>query len=100
MSTSSAGPLSPSSISSLLSPYTTTTGSSSFSTDLQNSVNRAVAIASLPLQELQADQSTISGQTSELNTLGTLFGTLQTSIQSLGSAAAGNAVTASVDDTS
>ena len=100
MSTGSASPLSSSSISSLLSPYTTTTGSSSFSTDLQNSVNRAVAIASLPMQELQADQSTISGQTSELSTLGTLFGTLQTSIQSLGSAAGSNAVTASVDDTS
>lgn len=100
MSTSSTSALSSSSIASLLNPYTTTTGSSTFSTDLQNSVNRAIQIASLPMQELQADQSTISGQTSELSTLSGLFNTLQSSIQSLGSAAGNNALTTSVSDNS
>ena len=89
-----------SSLSSLFTPLTVTTGSSSFSTDLQNSVNRALAIAALPMQLLQADQSTISGQTGELSTLGNLFGTLQTSIQSLESAAGSNALSASVSDPS
>ncbi len=50
------------------------------------------------MQELQADQTTISGQTSELSTLGTLFGNLQTSIQSLESATGGNAQSATVSD--
>lgn len=89
-----------SSLSSLFTPLTVTTGSSSFSNDLQNSVNRALAIASLPMQLLQADQSKISSQTSELSTLGNLFGTLQTSIQSLETAAGSNAVSASVSDPS
>ena len=57
---------------SLASPQTSTTGSSTFATDLEASVNRAIQIASLPMEELEVDQSTISGQTTELGTLGNL----------------------------
>lgn len=98
-STTSTNALSSSSLASLFDPYTTTTGSSTFSTDLQNSVNRAIQIASLPMEQLQQDQTTISGQTSELSTLSNLFDTLQSSIQSLGSAD-GSALATSVSDSS
>jgi flagellar hook-associated protein 2 len=66
-----------------LAPQTSTTGSSTFASDLQGSVNRALQIASLPMQALQADQTTISGKTSELSTLGGLFNSLQTALQGI-----------------
>jgi flagellar hook-associated protein 2 len=50
------------------------------------------------MQALQADQSTISGETSELSTLGGLFSTLQTSLQSISSATGTNALQAAVGD--
>ena len=67
-----------------IAPQSSTTGSSTFAADLQASVNRALEIAALPMQALQADQSTISGETSELSTLSGLFNTLQTSLSSIG----------------
>ena len=81
-------------------PLTSTTGSSTFATDLQNSVNRALQIASLPMQTLQADQSTANSHISELSQLGGLFSSLQTSLQSLASGAGSNAMSASVADPS
>jgi flagellar hook-associated protein 2 len=83
-----------------IAPQTTTTGTSSFASDLQASVTRALEIASLPMQALQADQSTISGETSELSTLGGLFNTLQTSLQSIGSGTGSSALQATVGDQS
>jgi len=67
-----------------IAPQTTTTGTSTFASDLQASVTRALEIAALPMQALQADQSTISGETSELSTLSGLFNTLQTSLTNIG----------------
>ena len=64
-----------------IAPQTTTTGSSTFCGDLQASVTRALEIAALPMQALQQDQSTISGETSELSTLSGLFNSLQTSLR-------------------
>ncbi len=85
----------------LASPQTSTTGSSTYATDLQNSVTRAIEIASLPMEALQDDVSTISGQTSELSTLGNLFDSLQTALQAIGSGTTGSsAVTATVSNTS
>ncbi len=86
--------------SSLTAPQTTTTGSSSFAADLQASVNRALQIASLPMQALQVDQSNISSKTGELNTLGGLFDTLQTSLQTISSGTGNNALQATVGDSS
>jgi flagellar hook-associated protein 2 len=83
-----------------LAPQTTTTGTSTFASDLQASVNRALEIASLPMQALQADQSTISGETSELSTLSGLFSTLQTSLQAISSGTGSNALQATSSDTS
>src|ERR1700735_4652631 len=84
----------------LAAPQTSTTGSSSFASDLQASVNRALEIASLPMQALQADQTTISGQTTELSNLGGLFNSLQTSLQAIGSGTGNSALQAAVGDQS
>jgi len=84
----------------IISPQTTLTGSSTFATDLQNSVTRAVAIASLPIQLLTADQNTVNSQLSEISQLGSLFSTLQGAIQSLSAGTGTNALNASVSDSS
>ena len=82
------------------SPLTTLTGSNTFAADLQNSVNRAISIASLPIQQLIADQNKVNSQIGELNQLGSLFGALQTSVQSITSGTGSNGLTASVSDSS
>jgi flagellar hook-associated protein 2 len=83
-----------------LAPQTSTTDTSTFSTELQASVTRALEIASLPMQALQNDQSTISGESSELSTLGNLFSSLQTALQGISSGTGSNALQASVGDSS
>jgi flagellar hook-associated protein 2 len=85
---------------SLAAPQTSTTGSSTFAADLQASVSRALQIAALPMESLQADQSTISGQTSELSTLGNLFDSLQASLQSIASGTGSGALAAAVGNQS
>ncbi len=100
MSTSSLSSQTLSNALATLSPQTSTTGSSSFASDLQASVNRALEIASLPMQALQADQSVISGKTSELSTLGGLFNSLQTALQAISSGTGTNSVQATVGDSS
>jgi flagellar hook-associated protein 2 len=75
------------------------TGLSGYSADLQNALNRSVALASLPLQQLQNEQSTLTSQSTELNTLSTLFSSLQASITNLNSSSQ-QLLTASVSDTS
>jgi flagellar hook-associated protein 2 len=102
MSTSSVG-TSDSTLNSALAtlaPQTSTTGTSTFSSTLQASVNRALEIASLPMQALQNDQSTISGETTELSTLGNLFTSLQTALQAISSGTGSSALQASVGDSS
>jgi flagellar hook-associated protein 2 len=85
---------------SLASPQTSTTGSSTFASDLEASVNRAIQIASLPMEQLEIDQSTISGQTTELGTLGNLFNSLQSALQGIGSGTGSSALQATVGDQS
>ena len=84
----------------LAAPQTSTTGSSTFASDLQASVNRALEIASLPMQALQADQTTISDKTTELSNLGGLFNSLQTSLQAITSGTGSNALQAVSSDQS
>jgi flagellar hook-associated protein 2 len=81
-------------------PQSTTTGSSSFSTDLQSAVTRALQIAALPSQLVQADMNTVSGESQELTQLSSLFGSLQTSLQSLSSATSTGTQTATPADPS
>jgi flagellar hook-associated protein 2 len=81
-------------------PQTTLTGTSSYSGDLQAAVTRAVAIASLPMQLLQADQNTISGQQNELEQIGSLFSGVQNALEAVASGTSSGAVAASVSDNS
>lgn len=62
------------------------TGSSSYSQDFQNLITRAVSIASLPLTQLNNQQTALSKQSNELSTLATQFSALQSSVQSVDSA--------------
>jgi len=62
------------------------TGLSSYSSDLQNAMNRSLALASLPLQQLQNQQSLLSSQSSALSSLDTQFSALQSAVTSLSSA--------------
>jgi flagellar hook-associated protein 2 len=62
------------------------TGSSQFSNDFQQVITRAVAIASLPIQQVQTTVANLQSQSSELSTLNTSFTALQTAINNLQSA--------------
>ena len=72
-------------------------GSSSYSSSFQQVLQRAVSIASLPLQAMQTSVSTLQGQQSELTTLQSSFTTLQNDIQNISTAAQGS-LTASVSN--
>ncbi len=97
MSTSPVSSLT-SSLLGVTNPQSTTTGSSSFSADLQSAVTRALQIAALPSQLVQADLNTVSGESQELSQLSGLFGNLQNSLQALSSAAGSGTQTASVSN--
>ena len=74
-------------------------GSSTYSADFQNVLNRAVQIASLPMQSAQSEVTTLQSQQSALTTLDTSFTTLQSALQSIDSAVSGTP-SAQVSDTS
>ena len=78
----------------------TFTGSSAFASSLSQSVARAVSFASLPLQQLQTEQTSIQGEQTELATLTNDFSSLQTALDSINSAGGANAYSARVDNTS
>jgi flagellar hook-associated protein 2 len=94
MSTSSTG----------LTGTTTSTGStlfngtSRFSTDFQNVITREVAIASLPMQQLQSEVSTLQSEASAITTIQGGFTSLQSSLQQLQSAVASGSLAASSSD--
>jgi flagellar hook-associated protein 2 len=93
--TSSGG--STSSSSSSTSP-STFTGSSAYSQDFQNVINRAVAIASLPINLLTAQQTTLNNQSAELTKLDTTFTALQTAVQGVQKAFSGSSFQSDISD--
>jgi flagellar hook-associated protein 2 len=74
------------------------TGTSAFSTSLQSDIAKEVAIATLPITQLQSDQTTLTGQNTELGTMNTLFTNLQTAVQGIDSAVSGSSFTPTVSD--
>ena len=78
----------------------TFTGVSRFSDDLQAILQRAVRIASLPIQKMQLDQTKILEQKTALGTLDSAVTALTDSFASLGLLGARGAVTASSSNTS
>src|SRR5258708_4449150 len=80
------------------SPVNSFSGISTFSKDLQGALTRAVAIASLPIKQLQADKNQFDAQATELGAIGNLFGSLQGALQSLSSASGSNALAATASN--
>ncbi len=77
----------------------TFTGNSSFSSSLAQTVARAVSFASLPMQQLQTQQTTIQNQQTALTKLTSDFTSLQTALDSINNAAGSNSFAATVDAT-
>jgi flagellar hook-associated protein 2 len=72
-----------SSSSSLPSSTATFNGTSQYAGDLQQEINQAVAIASIPMTELQSNVSTLQSESGEVTTLQNDFTSIQTAIQDL-----------------
>jgi flagellar hook-associated protein 2 len=75
-------------------------GSSTYAAQLQQTISRAVSIASLPLTQLQNTQTKVTGEQSELQTIAGTFSSLQTAISSLTSSSGSGAYSAHVSDSS
>jgi flagellar hook-associated protein 2 len=73
------------------------TGESSYSAQLNNVIAQAVARATAPITQLQDQQSTLTNQQSEVQTLGSDFEAVQSALSSLNSAVATSSYSASVD---
>lgn len=75
-------------------------GTSTYASDLQAVITRAVAIASMPITQLESQQTTFTNQQSELQTLGTDFQNLQNAFSAVDSATGSGSLTPTVDNTS
>jgi flagellar hook-associated protein 2 len=75
------------------------TGSSTYSTDFQNLITRAVSIASLPITQLTSQKTALGNQSSEITTLASKFSSLQSALQSVDQSLSGS-YSASSSDTS
>jgi flagellar hook-associated protein 2 len=75
-------------------------GTSSYSQDFQNVIDRAVAIASLPISILTSQQTTLTTQSNDLTSLDTQFTKLQTAVQGIGDALSGSNFEATVSQPS
>jgi flagellar hook-associated protein 2 len=76
------------------------TGSSAFSTSLGQVITRAVNIASLPMLDLQNQQTALQSQQSELQTLTSSFSSLGTALTSLNTAASTGSFAATLSNNS
>jgi flagellar hook-associated protein 2 len=74
------------------------TGISQYSSDFQSIINRAVSIASLPLQALSNHKTDIDKEETLLSSLGTAVSSVATSIQSLSKLGTNKALSASTTD--
>ena len=75
------------------------TGSSAYSQDFQNVINRAVAIASLPIQTLTNQQTTLNDQSTALQGLDSKLTALQTAVSDIEDALSGSAFQTEISDT-
>ena len=60
------------------------TGSSAFSSSLQNAINQAVAIASAPINQLTSQQTALTDQSDEVTTLNSKFTAVQSDVEAIG----------------
>ena len=78
----------------------TLTSVSQYSSDFQSILNRAVAIANVPVEQLQNDDNNVLSQESQLATLGTAVSNFETSLTALGTLGSTQALSASSSDSS
>ena len=76
------------------------TGISTYSTDFQSILTRAVGIAQIPVQALQNRQTTIQQQETELASLGTSATAVGNALKALGQLGSGQALSATTSDSS
>ncbi len=73
-------------------------GSSSYASDLQQTITHAVAVASIPLNQLNSNVTALQSQSTELGYLQNGFNLIQTALQGLTTASAGGSLSATVGD--
>lgn len=78
----------------------TINGISQYASDFQQILNRAVSIASIPLQQLEDTQSQVQAQISAASSLSTTVASVASALTQLGSDGSGQALTANSSDTS
>ncbi len=71
---------------------------STYGADLQQVITRAVTVASIPLNQLNSNVTTLQGQSTELGYLQNGFNLIQTAIQGLTTASTGGSLSASTGD--
>ena len=76
----------------------TLSGVSTYASDFQSILNRAVGIAQIPLTRLQNQDATILQQKTDLSSLASAAGSLASSLQNLGDLATNQAVSATSSD--
>lgn len=74
-------------------------GNSRYANDFKSVIDRAVAIASLPMSQLQSQKTTLQDQSAELTTLDMKLASLASAVEGIGAAAASNSYSATVSDT-
>jgi flagellar capping protein FliD len=74
------------------------TGSSAYSADFQNLIDRATAIASLPIKQIESDRTTLTDQATALSGLDTKFQAVQDAVESIAKALSGASYQAEVSD--
>jgi len=77
----------------------TFTGSSAFSSSLAQVIANAVTVASIPMDNLETEQTTLQGQQTELGTLSSDFTALGTALSGIDSATGSSSYGASVSNT-
>ena len=76
------------------------TGSSRYASDFQSVIDRAVAIASLPLSQMQSERGVLNSQSSAASSLKTKVDQVQSAISTLSASLGLNSYKSSVSDTS
>jgi flagellar hook-associated protein 2 len=77
-------------------PASTFTGSSAYATSLANVITRAVTIASLPIEQLQNQQTALANQQTEMQSLDGKFSKLQADITGISEAMSGSSFQSTV----
>ena len=86
--------------SSLTSNVSSFNGTSTYAGDLQQAINHAVAVASIPLSTLETNLSILQSQSSEASLLNSDFTSLQTAINNISSASGSNSLSGTASDSS